>query len=174
MWGRACGHCTMRPPNRDTPTCVGKSKRRFYRRKHGQGHPHVCGEEYLLKYEDQLQQGTPPRVWGRGFFNLLKCPLKRDTPTCVGKRLLAPLLGLHHRGHPHVCGEEVSPCQAWLGLEGTPPRVWGREKSPQSSCICIRDTPTCVGKRILCVHLINPGQGHPHVCGEERESREYR
>jgi len=48
----------------------------------------VCGEEilYILEYNDYL--GTPPRVWGRGYFDRKDWKYKGDTPTCVGKSLI--------------------------------------------------------------------------------------
>jgi len=91
----------------DTPTCVGKSQV-FARLGMGQeGHPHVCGEELVASFLLLVPAGTPPRVWGRDLQSYTPKPSLRDTPTCVGKRLLLPSLCVLSWGHPHVCGEET-------------------------------------------------------------------
>ncbi len=74
--------------------------------------------------------------------------MKGDTPTCVGKRKIFKKVLANVGGHPHVCGEETTGSILAKVIEGTPPRVWGREYGVLMTRIKIRDTPTCVGKSI--------------------------
>jgi len=69
----------------DTPTCVGKSQESGAIVKPPEGHPHVCGEEFLLSFSSSRLEGTPPRVWGRAMAATTILTTSRDTPTCVGK-----------------------------------------------------------------------------------------
>jgi len=70
-------------------------------------------------------------------------------------------------GHPHVCGEEDPNLISTTLNVGTPPRVWGRVSRLWHKNMDIRDTPTCVGKRVMVWFCIASQKGHPHVCGEE-------
>jgi len=55
-------------------------------------------------------------------------------------------------------------------ITGSPPRAWGKAGSSRGVHLCLRFTPTCVGKRS------SPGQGvvqspvHPHVRGEKNRA----
>ena len=73
-----------------------------------------------------LDNGSPPRVWGK----------RRRLP---GGRVLSAV-------HPHGCGEN----EAWLAMMrarcGSPPRVWGKLLSDIDDHRLARFTPTGVGK----------------------------
>ena len=98
---------------------------------HEQGteeHPHVRGEELAMSSNFLATVGTPPRAWGRESLSLSRRKSKRNTPTCVGKRLRGSR-GLWRRGeHPHVRGEETLILSPSGSQKGTPPRAWGRER----------------------------------------------
>jgi len=125
---------------------VGKRSRTDSIGDPSEGHPHVCGEESRYFISSVLNKGTPPRVWGRENFSQLQRKRARDTPTCVGKSDISREQIRHRKGHPHVCGEELTSANKTQILLGTPPRVWGRVCFCHCSPLFIRDTPTCVGK----------------------------
>ena len=94
----------------------------------------------------------------------------RDTPTCVGKSFVCVVSGGCNEGHPHVCGEEIQSLATLLSLRWTPPRVWGRAVRLGLTERNCRDTPTCVGKSGSVAGGLTGMGGHPHVCGEERNT----
>ena len=137
--------------DRYTPTCVGKTS--------GQAPG------------DGASANTPPRVWGKRKWQLLKWSTRtvhphvcgenrlrernqrrdrRYTPTCVGKTTLVKLSAMLCTVHPHVCGENGYSGNLWVWEAGTPPRVWGKLALEEYPKDWIRYTPTCVGKTGSC------------------------
>ncbi len=147
VWGRANNELIFYGIAGDTPTCVGKRHALHCNPRTVRGHPHVCGEEQLLRLFAQRLRGTPPRVWGRASQLKASFTSVRDTPTCVGKSAIYVAKDMLDKGHPHVCGEEIITDEKAVPIEGTPPRVWGRVSLKITWLPTGRDTPTCVGKR---------------------------
>ena len=85
MWGKDCLELVKAQGQRNTPTCVGKSKPRPVRRDLHREHPHVCGEKFQVRYGHRVTQGTPPRVWGKEMTLSDHDKAVRNTPTFVGK-----------------------------------------------------------------------------------------
>ena len=114
-------------PPRITPACAGKRNCIKFFWIDTEDHPRVCGEKRVLMAFSELIKGSPPRVRGkddsigRSKFNA------RITPACAGKR--------HHRGHPswqaqdhpRVCGEKYCGISLHLTIQGSPPRVRGKD-----------------------------------------------
>jgi len=167
VWGRVTEYGSNPDTQRDTPTCVGKSTRMANVTCNNKGHPHVCGEEDVKPRLELLSWGTPPRVWGRAMLYAVVYRQWRDTPTCVGKSNWRKTTQGSKGGHPHVCGEEYVNKTITGDYQGTPPRVWGRGVFCHFCFDCLGDTPTCVGKRFLCLEHNFRVERHPHVCGEE-------
>ncbi len=126
VWGRLALGAAASGAKGNTPTCVGKTRHAASLSSSVKKHPHVCGEDEILTIPKPTRQETPPRVWGRPFFNLPIATLNRNTPTCVGKtpNQTEPASSLEK--HPHVCGEDVSDDGKFVLVSETPPRVWGR------------------------------------------------
>ena len=70
---------------RFTPTCVGKTGRRWTELPPCPVHPHMCGEDAPTCWTFADAGGSPPHAWGR----LQPTPARllelRFTATCVGK-----------------------------------------------------------------------------------------
>ena len=147
-WGRLEWFVSNTVHKRNTPTCVGKTKRVFYTTLPHQKHPHVRGEDGLSYRNRLIEAETPPRAWGRPAFIRALSHHLRNTPTCVGKTYCSPLAAEYRRKHPHVRGEDnMSPTRIVMCVE-TPPRAWGRRCCSAAVIGDIRNTPTCVGKTI--------------------------
>ena len=151
VWGRR-GHSGRDAVRRRfTPTCVGKARAWPAAHPRCSVHPHVCGEGVLPSAFLSIQNGSPPRVWGRRSRWTPGAGRCRFTPTCVGKaRGVSASIGMV-TVHPHVCGE---------GVVGEP----RRQVDP-------RFTPTCVGKAPGPRRTCRAGTVHPHVCGEGARGR---
>ena len=127
-WGRLFPFFPFGPYDRNTPTCVGKT---FI------GNPlWVCGIE------------TPPHAWGRLREHLHVALGLGNTPTCVGKTVLALIFPVSLVKHPHMRGEDCSPCRARPRSAETPPHAWGRPCLGKIDAIRNGNTPTCVGKTL--------------------------
>ncbi len=109
---RAWGRLRPKPPPLNlignTPTCVGKTFAQYVSDFVHRKHPHVRGEDQLIKAGTFNPEETPPRAWGR-LWKLL-CPAWTDgnTPTCVGKTQSPGVRNRDERKHPHVRGEDTN------------------------------------------------------------------
>ena len=72
---------------RNTPVCAGKTI--CYKLTHHMfwEHPRVCGEDSHKAHQNQLYQGTPPRVRGRPLDAAAEIVYCRNTPACAGKTI---------------------------------------------------------------------------------------
>ena len=83
-WGRLIQGHRDAWPDRNTPTCVGKTRPHPIRGSDMRKHPHVRGED-RKSHLPACSMETPPRAWGRLLKKLLSSSRPRNTPTCVGK-----------------------------------------------------------------------------------------
>src|SRR5690606_14775005 len=91
---------------RFTPTCVRTTLTLSARESAMAVHPHVRGDDPVLRQSTCSACGSPPRAWGRRIQMPSRGPLGRFTPTCVGTTGNRKL-GLQHRPvHPHVRGDD--------------------------------------------------------------------
>ena len=125
-WGRHAYIDIDLLPNRNTPTCVGKTDPRRDRFLGKQKHPHVRGEDHLPRSPGQETGETPPRAWGRPPSAPFRSSPPRNTPTCVGKTPCAVKSFRRLRKHPHVRGEDLMKRDLAARHMETPPRAWGR------------------------------------------------
>ena len=146
-WGRRSSRRCAAAQGRNTPTCVGKTESPITYLSALWKHPHVRGEDELLKRHVNIVRGNTPTCVGK----TRKCtpsitPQKKhphvrgedcrqwrrngcgrgNTPTCVGKTPSLPLPVPSLRKHPHVRGEDTTATTTLQGID--------------------RNTPTCVGK----------------------------
>ena len=166
-WGRPQAAIVNGISARNTPTCVGKTKKEKDSAYSVQKHPHVRGEDFSTASVWDTPSETPPRAWGRLRDTPdLACRL-RNTPTCVGKTRQAKRVDRQLEKHPHVRGEDqILSLIAHFPGE-TPPRAWGRRSTLAPIKEIARNTPTCVGKTGDTVLLPDQAGKHPHVRGED-------
>ena len=150
-----------------TPACAGKSRSGHSHGRTTWDHPRVCGEKVMESTANGYNEGSPPRVRGKG-----RCARQVDrrpgiTPACAGKSLNPRTTMPLRRDHPRVCGEKASACVAGLRRGGSPPRVRGKAGRPVLSQNAPGITPACAGKRRVCHRFLHPARDHPRVCGEK-------
>ncbi len=112
--------------HRFTPTRVGKSPLLPPPYPPPAVHPHTCGEIDTFTGDGGTVLGSPPHVWGNRWAAWLIIDLD-------------PV-------HPHACGEIAAICDSDSAMRGSPPRVWGNRARRHGDAVCIRFTPTRVGK----------------------------
>ena len=146
VWGKGDLRVLAPHPIRNIPTCVGKGNADNHIRCVSPEHPHVCGERKTFGEEGVRADGTSPRVWGKGRCLPPARHPNRNIPTCVGKGRVAGCRSSPCSEHPHVCGERTAARLKLKEIDGTSPRVWGKDDK----------------RKIHPVEL----KEHPHVCGE--------
>ena len=89
------------------------------------------------------------------------------TPAYAGKSRLCARGLPRVRDHPRVCGEKflevVQPIAQW----GSPPRMRGKGREPETLGPAYRITPAYAGKRKVERVCGGRGEDHPRVCGEK-------
>jgi len=110
--------------------------------------------------------GSPPRAWGRQWRGAGRLLRGRFTPTCVGTAT-PPRTGRSDRPvHPHVRGDGTSANGVPAAKAGSPPRAWGRPRTPRPRTPPTRFTPTCVGTAPGTSSSPATKSVHPHVRGD--------
>ena len=88
-WGRQALPLWKEAKTRNTPTHVGKTRSGLLIADSAEKHPHARGEDFLAVKSFFFLLETPPRTWGRLMVHGLRPLVDRNTPTHVGKTLLA-------------------------------------------------------------------------------------
>ena len=114
-----------------------------------------------------FQSGKLVQMWGRRSFCHPALFARGNTPTCVGKTGLPAQVRSRSRKHPHVRGEDISCGKSHKRHEETPPRAWGRQRDIRGPAFFGGNTPTCVGKTVVCCLSCLVLEKHPHVRGED-------
>ena len=156
--------------SRIIPTCVGKTQMKVLLVLPKQDHPHLCGENDILKSLRKSKGGSSPLVWGKPTGMLVQGDERRIIPTCVGKTVTSISLPHMIQDHPHLCGENPNALANPYDLWGSSPLVWGKPNPMTSLYALLRIIPTCVGKTTTGTDLYPHSQDHPHLCGENRSS----
>ena len=152
---------------RITPACAGKRDRHGAAARRDQDHPRVCGEKKKEWSSLTKAEGSPPRVRGKVFGEILPEAVKRITPACAGKSYDYTDNNGVKQDHPRVCGEKRYFQHPAPMTSGSPPRVRGKESCKAWQNQRGRITPACAGKSEPLFFLIFRQQDHPRVCGEK-------
>ena len=170
-WGRRRIRTCQAYVLRFTPTCVGTTCTESLRLRPATVHPHVRGDDLNIDLEESEAAGSPPRAWGRPGPPRRDIRMCRFTPTCVGTTIRFALGQRSNTVHPHVRGDDVGKHPFEAAKDGSPPRAWGRRRQRVRRTGRIRFTPTCVGTTGLRRHTDAPRTVHPHVRGDDVDSR---
>ena len=130
-------------------------------------HPRVCGEKEFIGKITPVNEGSPPRVRGKGFSLSQSAALTGITPACAGKSGLCCKQPVYHEDHPRVCGEKFTSTAGNAFTLGSPPRVRGKELFFDNHYFIARITPACAGKSKMIKEIKAYDKDHPRVCGEK-------
>ena len=150
-----------------TPAYAGKRNAEAEPDIQNQDHPRVCGEKHLSAQFEGTPPGSPPRMRGKEFQFRGTLPDVGITPAYAGKSQTTVCFNNVTRDHPRVCGEKVIPCTPGLHIQGSPPRMRGKEKSPKKPVMARGITPAYAGKSRAGVCIVGDFGDHPRVCGEK-------
>ena len=158
---------------RITPACAGKTPSETLVAYFSPDHPRVCGENKRRWSVTMVSAGSPPRVRGKRQLRLVTLVTRRITPACAGKTGKPASRRGTSTDHPRVCGENKPGMKSAFNLDGSPPRVRGKQFLRYDYHVCKRITPACAGKTpFLCRFLLSQAD-HPRVCGENTSEMAY-
>ena len=146
----------------------GKVEVRAFFADKGEDHPRVCGEKprcYRLKY---CTLGSPPRMRGKVVPAPVEVKEAGITPACAGKSLSGVRYPMMPEDHPRVCGEKCRNVLYFSSIEGSPPRVRGKEALRSALHPRSGITPACAGKSQVAELCPQSVGDHPRVCGEKQ------
>ena len=131
---------------RFTPTCVGTIDVNPFILFMASVHPHMRGDNDLLRIPTEKEIGSPPHAWGQW-----TCP----TPCPIRPPV-----------HPHMRGDNSRYTLGSAAEAGSPPHAWGQCQGIPGNIPSRRFTPTCVGTIIN--HAVNriAQAVHPHMRGD--------
>ena len=130
--------------------------------------PACAGKSFQWRVQASTECGSPPRVRGKGESGLVVSDETRITPACAGKRAALLRRRRGYRDHPRVCGEKTAVGHPRFTIQGSPPRVRGKESFAVPNRLRRRITPACAGKRTRFWLKLHSLQDHPRVCGEKK------
>ena len=147
--GKDLGLINRHLAKRITPACAGKSHPWTPRSRSSRDHPRVCGEKILFTVRASATLGSPPRVRGKAPGGNCTARAHRITPACAGKSLPPDHVLSLAGDHPRVCGEKVQWDADVKELQGSPPRVRGKDTQHIICSLLVGITPACAGKSRL-------------------------
>ena len=133
---------------RITPAYAGKRSKSMTLRSLRGDHPRVCGEKRSRRHHLVAEQGSPPRMRGKVLFRSFIVQPFGITPAYAGKRSAASRPAAAARDHPRVCGEKQALLCTWMFLQGSPPRMRGKESHARRKRQAHGITPAYAGKRL--------------------------
>ena len=71
------------------------------------------------------------------------------------------------KDHPRVCGEKKDNPDEWSEVQGSPPRMRGKEREGKISRTIYGITPAYAGKSQKTFYCQRIAKDHPRVCGEK-------
>ena len=150
-----------------TPAHAGKSHSQRQSPAQARDHPRACGEKFRAGCSNPAQRGSPPRMRGKGKDFFMGLWQDGITPAHAGKsrRHTAPCSST--RDHPRACGEKHGQCVDSLRLQGSPPRMRGKDCAKMNAYGSFRITPAHAGKRHTTRKGTDKTWDHPRACGEK-------
>ena len=153
-----------------TPACAGKSLFRPAACSSGRDHPRVCGEKESPLTQERVHVGSPPRMRGKVDDVRRGQTHSGITPACAGKSCRRCPQRSRSRDHPRVCGEKADNDYDEKPIEGSPPRMRGKDSDGGQRASASRITPAYAEKRYWQRTIQREYRDHPRICGEKLKS----
>ena len=112
---------------RNIPAYAGKTSHHRRPRRRNEEHPRVCGENYRDRQTAAAAAGTSPRMRGKPPTIPDTCNGPGNIPAYAGKTFHYRVIPAENQEHPRVCGENFEVGEAHFFVEGTSPRMRGKQ-----------------------------------------------
>ena len=129
--------------------------------------PAYAGKSKRLAACAQTAEGSPPRMRGKVNGGIGRTEMFGITPAYAGKRTALQRQQSQSWDHPRVCGEKVTLVRLSASVQGSPPRMRGKDCHAAGCLPGGRITPAYAGKRRAAVCRGGERWDHPRVCGEK-------
>ena len=126
MRGKDHGLQHIAPDAGITPACAGKRNSWAVHWTIQRDHPRMCGEKLVEAGRISQEEGSPPRMRGKGPAGQILVVSVGITPACAGKSANSSSSSGAPWDHPRVCGEKDCFGSAQHRKKGSPPRVRGK------------------------------------------------
>ena len=150
------------------PACAGKTSSPESSSGPLRAHPRVCGENTARPIPIGSGEGSSPRVRGKRQAQAWQALNRRLIPACAGKTTSRTQTAGASEAHPRVCGENALSRGLIHGLEGSSPRVRGKQARERDPLLFNGLIPACAGKTSFSFLIPRAEGAHPRVCGENR------
>ena len=150
-----------------TPAHAGKRRDTHRYDTRFRDHPRACGEKFNGMTDEELQEGSPPRMRGKVCSELSGLLQIGITPAHAGKRRGRGRERERRRDHPRTCGEKRSTTWRTSAPSGSPPRMRGQGDDGRGFVLPDGITPAYAGKSAPFQKLTTQSWDHPRVCGEK-------
>ena len=167
MRGKVYGGPQLGAGHRITPAYAGKSLILLGITFSAKDHPRVCGEKSMSAVQTLDRMGSPPRMRGKVNGSPQLVAGDRITPAYAGKRVRGVVKRIARGDHPRVCGEKLVDLGEGTGLQGSPPRMRGKDQALKYAVKGARITPAYAGKSFSLSREKGLVWDHPRVCGEK-------
>ena len=129
--------------------------------------PRVRGEKEGNAVGLSGQSGSPPRARGKALYQFRERLRERITPACAGKRSSPTWRFMPMGDHPRACGEKDGLSLGAEMMQGSPPRVRGKDLHYVSERRLLGITPARAGKSLPVLQIYDAAGDHPRACGEK-------
>ena len=127
MRGKLVGYHYTDGVDRITPADAGKTTSMDSTLKSPEDHPRGCGENTQSRKKLNARSGSPPRMRGKPADAATTPAPTRITPADAGKTGGAVSRRRYHQDHPRGCGENLYSEHYSVRLQGSPPRMRGKQ-----------------------------------------------
>ncbi len=130
-------------------------------------HPRGCGEKAGQSLALLREQGSSPRVRGKGDARGGTRYTERIIPAGAGKSSQGRTVSRARRDHPRGCGEKAKGPRCRASSWGSSPRVRGKACAAVALAAALGIIPAGAGKSAPVVATWRKIQDHPRGCGEK-------
>ena len=131
-------------------------------------HPRVCGEYQNVRFSDDWDGGSSPRMRGTRAVRAACGRAGGIIPAYAGNTSGYPYRRWRSWDHPRVCGEHKVDDSTGEGAWGSSPRMRGTHSRCRRAANVTGIIPAYAGNTMMTPRLTTATWDHPRVCGEHQ------
>ncbi len=148
------------------PAPAGNGVAKLLNAKEPAVHPRACGERFMTKFSEQVEDGSSPRLRGTVLAPALVGLAGRFIPAPAGNGPRRSCRGRNGPVHPRACGERMRADDDVLTIGGSSPRLRGTGRQLRWSQDSPRFIPAPAGNGSTTATATSRRTVHPRACGE--------